>query len=582
MSPLAKFQATLHRLMPEQRKLVETLLEAHGSDPGRLIKELADRSLLTHTRACQLWADALGVAYVNPFNIELPSNRENQLPADVARRAVAIVLNTLGDTATVAMADPLNERLASSLGKVLDRGVSPVYAHPSEIESIIDLHFATEDQLSGTLQRVCDSLSTLSGGRELRSGQDALEMVNSQAFADLFNSVLLTAFRRRASDIHFEAAADECRVRMRIDGDMTRILTLPRAVHEAMIVRVKVLSGLDVAQARLPQDGAFEINFAGRRPAFRASTMPSLYGEKGVLRLLGSLAEQSIPRIGSLGLADSTRQALRRAVLRPNGIVVVCGPTGCGKTTTLYACLNEINRPDLNVVTIEDPVEYRLPGVNQHQVNTQIGLKFSDILRGILRQDPDVLLIGEIRDLETARIATEAALTGHLVLTSLHTNDSLQAVTRLIELGVEPHMVAPTVVGVLSQRLVRRICSSCKESYVASPEELAPYFQNPAAETVNLYRGRGCPQCFGSGFVGRVGVYEMVEVSEEMREMILRGASPARLKTEADRLGFRPLRYDGLKKALLGWTTIDEVARSTLPEMRPTEVVGAPALGVAV
>jgi type IV pilus assembly protein PilB len=261
---------------------------------------------------------------------------------------------------------------------------------------------------------------------------------------------------------------------------------------------------------------------------------------------------------------------LRRTILRPNGILLVCGPTGSGKTTTLYSCLNEISRPDLNVVTIEDPVEYRLPGAAQHQVNAQIGLKFAEILRSVLRQDPDVILIGEIRDRETATIAAEAALTGHLVLSSLHTNDSLQAITRLIELGVEPYLVAPTVVGVLSQRLVRRICPACKESYTATPEELAPYFTNPEAAPVTLYRGRGCAHCHGTGFYGRVGVHEMLEVSEGMRDLILTRATPAQMKAEAVNTGFRAMRYDGLKKALLGWTTLEEVERNTLPELSYT------------
>jgi type IV pilus assembly protein PilB len=567
MNPFAQFVGLLRSLLPEQRKLVDSLAELHADDPARIIKELADRAVIGHARACQLWADALGVAYVNPFNVELPNDAANQLSLEVARRAQAIVLNTLADTATVAMADPTNRQLVGSLGKVLGRTVSPVYAHPAEISAIIELHFGAEETLAGSLQAVCNNWASLEGGREIRTVQDVTDMVNSQAFSDLFNSIIVTAFRRKASDIHFEAAADECRVRMRIDGDMTKIISLPRVVHDSMIVRIKVLSHLDVAQNRLPQDGAFEISFAGRRPAFRASTMPGLYGEKGVLRLLGTLAEQSIPRLGTLGLADSTRHALRRAILRPNGILLVCGPTGCGKTTTLYACLNEINRPDLNIVTIEDPVEYRLPGINQHQVNHQIDLKFSDILRGILRQDPDVMLVGEIRDVETARIATEAALTGHLVMSSLHTNNSVQAITRLVELGVEPHMVAPTVVGVLSQRLVRRICSSCKESYTAAPDDLASYFHNPAAEPVTLYRGRGCPHCYGTGYSGRLGVHEMLEVTEGMRDLINHGAGAIDLQEEAKRFGFRSMRYDGLKKVLLGWTTLEEVERNTLPEL---------------
>jgi type IV pilus assembly protein PilB len=566
MTGMPQFLATVRQLLPAQKALIDSLAELHGAEPVKLMKELVDRSLLPHSRICQLWADSLGVAYVNPFNVELPSDEGLQLPADVARRAHAIVLNALGDAATVAMVDPTDQKLADSLGKVLGRTVSPVYSHPSEIDAILDIHFSSEKELSGSLQKVCDNWPTLEGGREIKTAQDVAGMVGSQAFIELFNSILLTAFKRRASDIHLESTVDECRVRMRIDGDMTNVLSLPRAVHEALIVRIKVLCNLDLAQTRMPQDGAFEIQFGGKRPAFRASTMPGIYGEKGVLRLLGSLADQSTPRLGSLGLADSTRAALKRMVLNPNGILLVCGPTGSGKTTTLYACLSELNRSDLNIVTIEDPVEYRVKGINQHQVNAGIGLTFAHILRGTLRQDPDVVLIGEIRDRETAAIATEAALTGHLVLSSLHTNNSFQAIMRMVEMGVEPYLVSPTITGVVSQRLVRRICPSCKESYTATPDELAPFFHNPEAAPVMLYRGRGCPQCHGTGFLGRVGIYEVAEMTEELRELILRRASQAEMAEEAKHHGFRSMRYDGLKKALLGWTTLDEVARNTVPE----------------
>jgi type IV pilus assembly protein PilB len=567
MSAVDRFLEQVRRHCPDQRKLVDLLAAQEGGDPFRLLRACVEKGLLTHLRACQLWADSLDVAYVNPFNVELPSGPASQLPQDMARKARAIVLNVLEDTATVAMAEPLDERLRAALGKVLGRQVSAVFAHPDEIAAVTDLHFSGEEQLAAQLDRACGTGPRLADGAGLAGGDEVVGALGGDECAALFDSILLTSFRRRASDIHIEAAPSECRVRLRIDGDMQTVLRVPRAVHEALVVRIKVLCGLDVSQARLPQDGAFEIQFAGRRPSFRASTMPGLYGEKGVLRLLGSLTDQAAPRIGSLGLSDSTRRALRRAVLHPNGIVLVCGPTGSGKTTTLYSCLAEIARPDLNVVTIEDPVEYRVPGFNQHQVNAQIGLGFAAILRGILRQDPDVLLVGEIRDTETARIAAEAALTGHLVMSSLHTNSSLQAITRLVELGVEPYLVAPTVVGVLSQRLVRRICPSCKESYTAAPEELEPHFFNARDEAVTLFRGRGCAQCHGTGYSGRVGVHEMLEVSEGLRDLILERAPPSRMQAELKRVGFRAMRHDGLKKALLGWTTLEEVERNTLPEM---------------
>lgn len=273
-------------------------------------------------------------------------------------------------------------------------------------------------------------------------------------------------------------------------------------------------------------------------------------------------------RLDSLGFPRSTLDAIKRVIARPNGILIVCGPTGSGKTTTLYGCINHLNRPDLNITTIEDPVEYRFPDITQHQVNASIGLTFDKVLRSIMRQDPDVILIGEIRDLETALIATEAALTGHFVLTTLHTNNALQAVTRLVEIGVDPYLVAPTTMGVLSQRLVRRICSSCKEAYRATEAELANSFSGHEGVPVTLFRGRGCAKCFDSGYSGRVGIYEFVEVSERMRELITQKQSVALLVEEAKRVGHRSLRYDGLKKALIGWTTLEEVERSTVADVR--------------
>jgi type II secretory ATPase GspE/PulE/Tfp pilus assembly ATPase PilB-like protein len=282
---------------------------------------------------------------------------------------------------------------------------------------------------------------------------------------------------------------------------------------------------------------------------------------------------RSMLNLDMLGFPQSTLEAVKRVISRPNGILIVCGPTGSGKTTTLYACINHLSRPDLNITTIEDPVEYRVPDITQHQVNAGIGLTFGKVLRSIMRQDPDVILIGEIRDLETALIATEAALTGHFVLTTLHTNNALQAVTRLVEIGVEPYLVAPTTMGVLSQRLVRRICSACKEAYQPTEAELAAHFTNWKNVPVQLYRGRGCPKCFGTGYSGRIGIYEFIEVSERMREMITEKEGIATLLDEAGKVGHRSLRHDGLKKALIGWTTLDEVERNTLPDVgyKPVE-----------
>lgn len=567
MSYVETFLDSVRRLAPAQTTLIDARANLLKADPMKLLRDLMERSVLPKTRLCQLWADALGVAYVNPLTVAIPTDGFEQLPVDIARRVGAVVLSSMGDGVTVGMGDPLNTKQVESLGKILGKNVSPIFAHPDEIATVIDMYLGAEGNMALNLQGFCDQLPGMIGAREIKTAADVADLVESKAVIELLNSIILTAYRRRASDIHFETRAEDSRVRMRIDGDMQTVMELPRTVHVTLVVRIKVLCQLDLTQSRLPQDGAFELNFGTLNTAFRVSTLPSLYGEKAVLRILGSPLDQSMLTLDNLGFPRSTLEAIKRVVSRPNGILIVCGPTGSGKTTTLYGCINEINRPDLNITTIEDPVEYRLPDITQHQVNAGNGLTFGKVLRSILRQDPDVILIGEIRDLETALIATEAALTGHLVLTTLHTNNALQAVTRLVEIGVEPYLVAPTTMGVLSQRLVRRICSSCKEQYEATERELAAHFSGCEGVPVKLYRGRGCPKCFGTGFTGRVGIYEFVEVSEKMRELITEKQSVRLLIEEAKRVGYRSLRYDGLKKALIGWTTLEEVERSTLPDV---------------
>ena len=568
MSAFESFIDRLRQMRPDQLSLIDKLAAQHPDAPLEVMGLLIERHVVSHAKACQAWGDSLGVAYVNPFEVQLPVGDGNQLPREVASIARAIVLNSLDSAATVGMVTPENTRLVASFQKILGREVSPVFSHPDEISGVIDLHFTNEKTLAASLEKACNDLPVLEGGRELEDGDHADDLLQGESLNELFNSILFTAFGRKASDIHFEVDVLEGRIRMRVDGRLVEILTLPRLIYNAMIVRIKVLSGLDISQSRIPQDGAFEIQFGGKRLAFRASTMPTIYGQKAVLRLLGAPGQQSTPKLSTVGFSDSHMRAMQRSIKRPNGIILVCGPTGSGKTTTLYSCLAEINKPDVNITTLEDPVEIRLPSITQHQVNHTIDLTFARLLRGVLRQDPDVVLVGEIRDVETANIAVEAALTGHLVLSSLHTNDSIQAITRLLELGVEAHMVAPTIVGILSQRLVRRVCSACKETYTASKNELEPYFINPESSPVTLYRGRGCPKCFGTGYSGRAGVHEYLEVSEEMRDLIISRAEPSKLVAEAKKSGYRPMRYDALKKALLGWTTLDEVEKNTLPEMK--------------
>jgi type IV pilus assembly protein PilB len=334
-------------------------------------------------------------------------------------------------------------------------------------------------------------------------------------------------------------------------------------LHRAIIARIKILCSLNIAETRIPQDGRFSMKFGYCTANFLVSTIPSQHGEKSVVRILAMSGNRTVMSLEKMMMSQSVLTPFRRLIQNPNGILFVTGPTGSGKTTTLYAALNEINTPDRNISTIEDPIEIQVEGLTQTQVNAQIDLRFSTVLRSLMRQDPDIILIGEIRDLETAKIATEAALTGHIVFATLHTNSAAQAIVRLLEIGVASYMVAPTIIGVLAQRLAARICESCKEPYYPSRELLLRFFKDEGLTEVPFYRGRGCRSCRGTGYNGRIAIHELVIITEEIRTLITSGASVQQITAAANKVGFKPLRYDGLKKVLLGLTTIEEVEANT-------------------
>jgi len=344
---------------------------------------------------------------------------------------------------------------------------------------------------------------------------------------------------------------------------LREVLTYSRKLHRAIISRLKILCSLNISEARFPQDGRFSMPVGSLTANFRFSCIPSAYGEKAVVRVLAMTGRKTMLTLEKMMVSRTILEPFKQLIQNPNGIIFVTGPTGSGKTTTLYSALHEINKPNINISTIEDPIEIQLDGVTQTQVNAHIDLKFATILRALLRQDPDAILVGEIRDLETAKIATEAALTGHIVFATLHTNTAAQAIIRLMEIGVEPYMVAPSVIGVLAQRLVARICESCKESYIPSRDTLKKYFKEEGLIDVPFYRGRGCSACRGTGYKGRIAFHELVLITEEIRTLISEGRSAQEITRAAAKVGFKPLRYDGLKKVLLGLTTIDEIEQNT-------------------
>ena len=531
-----------------------------------MLSEIIEKGYIRKNEAGELWARSIGTTYVDPLSINITCEEEERIPLEMAKRIKAIGLYEFDGYITMAMEDPTNRSLIESLERYLQRRVSAVYAHPEDINHAIDLTYQSDVSFDEALK----TLEAYTEGENLAKEDRTalLELVKDNALVEMTNRVFYSAFKQRASDIHIEAHKDHGTIRLRVDGHLRDLVDLPKKVHQALLVRIKFISELDISDTRLPQDGRFTLELGSYSQNFRVSTCPGLNGEKAVIRLLGQAGKKGLPSFDEMLFAKSNMQSFRSAVGKPNGVFIVTGPTGSGKTTTLYSALDYLNDRERNIMTIENPVEYQLPGVNHFEVRHNIGLDFSSILRSALRQDPDIILVGEIRDEETAKIATEAALTGHMVLTTLHTNNAVQAVLRLVEMGVDPYMVAPAINGVMSQRLVGRVCDHCKEAYQPRKDVLLKYFTPESIKKTSFYRGTGCAKCHKTGFAGRVAVHEIVEISERMRDLISESASVAEIHKEAKRLGYKSLREDALKKALLGITTLEEVERVTVPEYK--------------
>ncbi len=535
------------------------LVEQHGSSLA-LVQALIDRRLLGRETACRCWGDSLGVAYVDPFASISTEEAITAVPLEIARKAVAVGLYEIDGVLTVAMADPTDATLRRRLEQALQKPISPVFALPKEIEDAIAIRYSSER----ALEQNSEAFSRLTvTPRQAGSAGAGHESEEEGIAASYLTELIHFALRERATDLHLEVGEVEATLRLRVDGNLRMAAKYSRRLHRAIVARLKILSNANIAESRFPQDGRFAVTAGGQTVHFRLSTIPTGHGEKAVVRVMAQSGRTRSLSLDEMLISQTVLQPLRHALARPSGILFVTGPTGSGKTTTLYAAVQELNRGDLNISTIEDPIEVQIPGVSQSQTNAHIDLTFATLLRAMLRQDPDVILIGEIRDLETAKIATEAALTGHAVLATLHTNTAAQAVVRLIEMGVAPHMVAPAITGVLAQRLAARICPACKEAYAPPRRILQKYFLDEGLEEVPFYRGRGCPACRGTGYKGRIAFHELILVSEEIRTLIYEGRGTQAITAAAARVGYRSLRYDGLKKVLLGLTTIEEIEQNT-------------------
>jgi len=565
---------------------------------GRLESNLIRLGYIKEDELLSFLSAQYRVPSVKISKIEINPNVIKLIPSSTAKKYFIIPINRMGPKLTLAMADPSNILVIDEVKFMTGFNVEPVVASETEIIDAIKKYYGGGGGIAGM-----GSLSFEPADYTLEDGKGSNDAINfdedavnvedfdalvhgavdnvevveeSSAFEEvsgdegpiikIVNGILLKAIKVGASDIHFEPYERSFRVRYRIDGVMRREMSLPIQIKNAIVSRLKIMAKLDIAEKRLPQDGRIKLRISPTREMdFRVSTIPVLFGEKVVLRLLDKSALQL--DMTKLGFEESSLRDFKNAISKPVGMILVTGPTGSGKTTTLYSALSELNKETENIVTAEDPIEYNFMGINQVQMHEEIGLTFASALRSFLRQDPDIIMFGEIRDFETAQIAVQAALTGHLVLSTVHTNDAPGTITRLIDMGIEPFLISSAVICILAQRLVRKICTECKEPIKVHPQLLIDLGVPPdEVKTFPTFKGKGCPICNQTGYKGRIGLYEVMPLKEELKELILSRASTSEIKKEAIRLGMKTLRQSGIIKIREGLTTIEEVLRSTMED----------------
>jgi len=541
---------------------------------GRIGSALVKLNMLSEKELVEFLSQHFGVPAIDLARVEVDESVIKVVPAEVARKYMILPVAKVGAKITLAMIDPTNVFAMDDVKFMTGYNVDPVVASESALRISIDKYYGSTHAIE--LKKVMEDLTTepqadaalevLDEDQEL--DLDTLEKESEEApVVRLVNIIMTDAIKRNASDIHIEPYEKDYRVRYRIDGLLYEMMRPPLRLREAITSRVKILAKLDIAEKRLPQDGRIKIKTRIQERVkdldFRVSVLPTIFGEKIVLRLLDK--DNLMLDMTKLGFEAESLRRFEQAILKPYGMVLVTGPTGSGKTNTLYSALQRINTSDVNIITAEDPVEFNLPGINQVQMKEQIGLNFAAALRSFLRQDPNIILVGEIRDFETAEVAIKAAMTGHLVLSTLHTNDAPSSINRLMNMGIEPFLVATSVHLIAAQRLVRRICSSCKEPIDLPAQALANLgFAERDLKSLKLFKGRGCDRCSSTGYKGRVALYEVMEIHDDIRELVLSGASAVELRSKAIENGMLTLRGSGLQKIRDGVTTIEEVVRETV------------------
>jgi len=561
-------------LSPQQLDQALDHQKTHG---GRLGKALVGLGFIGEDDLMRALAQQYAVPGINLSRFPAPSEAVHLIPVETATKYEVLPLSRVGTSLTLAMVDPANVFAMDQIKFMTGFNVEPVVVSETAMSEAINKYFTNVEEVERQ-REIEDLVSFIDEGQaesvELETTEEValdLQMLEKEAteapVIRLVNYILADAVKRGASDIHLEPYENEYRIRYRIDGILQKVMSPPVRLRDAIVSRAKIMAKLDISEKRLPQDGRIMIRMMlhGRKKQidFRVSVLPTLHGEKIVMRLLDK--ENLRLDMTKLGFEPESLAKFQKAIFKPYGIVLVTGPTGSGKTNTLYSSIVQLNKPEVNIVTAEDPVEFQFPGINQVQMKEQIGLNFATALRSFLRQDPNIILVGEIRDFETAEIAIKAALTGHLVLSTLHTNDAPSTVSRLMNMGIEPFLVATSVNLIAAQRLVRRICPNCKTPDNVSPQVLSDAgFTPEEASTVRVYKGRGCNHCSNRGYKGRVALYEVMEVTEELRNLILVGASALELRRQAVEQGMITLRRSGLIKVAGGVTTIEEVMRETV------------------
>jgi type IV pilus assembly protein PilB len=548
---------------------LEQALALQKEKGGRLSDIIVSLKFIKENELVSTLSEGLGLPLMDLKRFKIDPEVVKIIPINIARHYQIVPLSKMGDTITLATADPLNIFAIDHVSSLTGYKINPIISSSQDISQTIDLVYP--DSTKGVIDDLVKELSASSielireEGDVLPSDQELNLMSRQAPVIQITNMILEEAVRKKASDILIEPFSKRLRVRYRIDGILYEEKSPPKNIYTSIVSRIKIMSDLNIAEHRLPQDGRFKIKLVGKEVDFRVSILPSSFGEKVAIRILDK--SQATLNLEKLGFNKDIVSSLGRVAKLPHGMMLICGPTGSGKTTTLYSILKLVDSPDKNIVTVEDPVEFQLEGINQVTARPEIGLTFAASLRSILRQDPNIIMIGEIRDYETVDIAIKSALTGHLVLSTLHTTTAPGAVVRLVNMGVEPYLINSSLICVVAQRLVRKICTHCKEEYVVKPEVLASLkLKLDTSKEVKFFRGKGCTNCFNMGYIGRIGIAEVLILSSSIRNLILAKAQEHLIKQKAREEGMRTLREDGISQVLKGVTTIEEILRVTAPD----------------